>query len=155
MSKKDLLEPRLNFSVAPESMTTLEGTPSVPGRRPLEPPTPSWSVPEATRVPPVQVVLRIAGVDGQVGSGSRLTGLAGQLPLQAIGADFRAVLEAQCGGAKNREENLDGELARVLDAFGHHKIVDARRLGLRKTPVLNGQPVASLMLQEYALPRGK
>src|SRR5947207_9955968 len=55
LSKKDLLEPRENLRLPAASMTTLEGEASVPGSRPLEPPWPSWRVPEATWVPPAQV----------------------------------------------------------------------------------------------------
>src|SRR6266850_4518460 len=60
MSKKDLLEPRLNLRVAPALMTTDEGLARVPGSRPLEPPRPSWSVPLRMAVPPVQVALGLS-----------------------------------------------------------------------------------------------
>src|SRR6185369_14515782 len=59
-SKNDLLEPRRNFSVAPESITTDDGTANVPGKRPLEPPTPSCSVPEWMNVPPAHVALGLS-----------------------------------------------------------------------------------------------
>src|SRR4051812_4096301 len=62
MSKNVLLEPRTNFKVAPESRTTLEGAARVPGRRPLDPPTPSWRVPVWTKVPPAQVAARLSRV---------------------------------------------------------------------------------------------
>ena len=57
MSKNDLFEPRLNLRVAPASMTIEEGLARVPGRRPLEPPRPSWRVPLWITVPPLQVAL--------------------------------------------------------------------------------------------------
>src|SRR5437667_7807542 len=60
MSKNDLLEPRLNLSVAPELMRTEDGLARVPGSRPLEPPRPSWSVPLRMLVPPVQVALGLS-----------------------------------------------------------------------------------------------
>src|SRR6478672_1577145 len=60
MSKNDLFEPRANLRVAPESMTTDEGEASVPGKRPLEPLWPSWSVPEWMNVPPAQVALGLS-----------------------------------------------------------------------------------------------
>src|SRR6266536_4212302 len=60
MSKKDLLEPRLNLRVAPALMATEEGLARVPGSRPLDPPRPSWRVPLRIRVPPVQVALGLS-----------------------------------------------------------------------------------------------
>src|SRR3954451_4652149 len=54
LSKKDLLEPRRNLRVPPALTTTRDGLPRTPGSRPLDPPTPSWRVPEETVVPPAQ-----------------------------------------------------------------------------------------------------
>src|SRR3954471_22368977 len=59
-SKNDLLELRRNFSVAPASITTEEGTASVPGNSPLDPPWPSCSVPVWMNVPPAQVALGLS-----------------------------------------------------------------------------------------------
>src|SRR6185369_9143022 len=55
MSKKDLLEPRLNLRIAPGLMTTEEGLARVPGSKPLDPARPSSRVPLRMLVPPVQV----------------------------------------------------------------------------------------------------
>ena len=44
-SKNDLLEPRLNLSVAPALIITGNGFASVPGSIPFEPARPSTSVP--------------------------------------------------------------------------------------------------------------
>src|SRR5678810_100968 len=60
MSKKDLLEPRLNLSVPPALTTTDEGLPRVPGSKPLDPPRPSWRVPLRMLVPPAQVALGLS-----------------------------------------------------------------------------------------------
>src|ERR1043165_7208170 len=68
MSKKDLLEPRLNLRVAPLWMTMEEGLARVPGSRPLDPRRPSWSVPARILVPPVQVALVLSMMRGPVPS---------------------------------------------------------------------------------------
>src|SRR4029450_12894353 len=60
LSKKDLLEPRLNLSVAPALMTTEEGLPGGPGSRPLEPLRPSWRVPLRMIGPAIQVALGLS-----------------------------------------------------------------------------------------------
>src|SRR3954470_5113339 len=60
LSKKVLLDPRRNLRLPVASMTTDEGAARVPGRRPLEPLTPSWRVPLWMKVPPAQVAVGLS-----------------------------------------------------------------------------------------------